>query len=142
MDCAGKAQRRRRFRTWHDGDWLVAVADRCVTFAPCESGVALRLPPQSMMPPRLPNLTRTPHVSWTAPAACRVEASRRPERSGDGAFGRSEGRDGLAAVRNRYVSFATCESGVALRFPPQSKGRHSGPAVAANAVPSGAVTEQ
>ncbi len=37
LDCAGKAKRRRRFRLKQDFD------------AACQSGVALRLPPQSTM---------------------------------------------------------------------------------------------
>ncbi len=40
MDCAGRAQRRRRFRA--DGDSRVEN-----NFRACESGVALRFPPQS-----------------------------------------------------------------------------------------------
>jgi hypothetical protein len=57
---------------------------------------------------------------WTASAACRAEAWRSREHSGDGAFGVGGGTvygHGLPAGK----------SGVALRFPPQSiRGRLPG----------------
>jgi hypothetical protein len=43
MECAGRAKRRRRFRAGgHHSDWRK-------NFVRSESGVALRLPPQSKM---------------------------------------------------------------------------------------------
>ncbi len=54
LDCAGRAQRRRRFRT----EGRAGVVEN---FRTSESGVALRLPPQSKtsqkFPPALKNLT-------------------------------------------------------------------------------------
>jgi hypothetical protein len=100
MDCAGKSV---------SGDSAFArarepraFADRC----PHESGVALRFPPQSMTVRAMTTNPASPVVSWTAPAKCqRSDLSEfRPHARGQRTF------------EDRRPH----ESGVALRFPPQS----------------------
>jgi len=95
LDCAGRAERRRRFRnaaarSIGSGRSVVSTRRKAVSRCACH---------------RSPNW---PRAFWTAPA----------ERSGDGAF-ETEWRIRLVQIRSRRHH--TLESGVALRLPPQSK---------------------
>jgi hypothetical protein len=83
--------------------------DRC----PRESGVALRFPPQSMTLPAIAMRLAIPFASWTAPA----ERQRRPSSAGLRRAGGAFARPHEPRV---FEDRCPHESGVALRFPPQS----------------------
>jgi hypothetical protein len=141
MDCAGRAQRRRRFRTHHDPVNLSRGSH-------AQSGVALRLPPHSKTrsgestrpldcgdlsplslhrpngPARVP-AQRSVHSRRVAKAAsCRRTPNTpgKPTRPLDCA-GRAERRRRFRTHHDpgNFPRRSRAQSGVALRLPPQSK---------------------
>jgi hypothetical protein len=147
MDCAGRAQRRRRFRTHHDPVNLPPGS--CA-----QSGVALRLPPHSKHARRIhtpyglrrqsaaatalsraPRSLETPTQVARSKAVSRSACHRTPKRARRthtpyGLRRQSAASTALShAPRSRGTSHPAraLESGVALRLPPHSKTRSANP---------------